>query len=100
MEYEHVFSVVGAKAQPLAQTDLASSGFLECQRLQEWLLANPQILGATRASATTLGGVSSVTHELVISAYKYVVEPQTSRVGFDVSANRAVPARVVLRKAN
>lgn len=53
MQYEHVFSVVGAKAQPLAQTDLASSGFLERQRLQEWLLVNPQVLGTTRASSGT-----------------------------------------------
>ena len=45
MQYEHVFSVAGAKTEPLAQTDLASSGFLERQHFQEWLLANPQILG-------------------------------------------------------
>ena len=63
MQYERVFSIVGAKAQPLAQTDLASFGFLECQHLQEWLLANPQILGTTRASATTLSCVSSAPHE-------------------------------------
>ncbi len=35
MQYEHVFSVAGAKAEPLAQTDLASSWFLERQHLQE-----------------------------------------------------------------
>ena len=65
MQYEHVFSVVGAKAEPLAQTDLASAGFLERQHFQEWLLVNPQVLGATRASATALGGVSSAPHELL-----------------------------------
>lgn len=45
MNYEHVFSIAGNKAVPLAQTELAAEGFLERQHLQEWLIQNPQILG-------------------------------------------------------
>lgn len=45
MKYEHVFAVKDATAVPLNPIDLASVGFMERQHLQEWILANPRVLG-------------------------------------------------------
>lgn len=45
MKYEHVFSVRDAKAVPLDPIELASVGFMERQHLQEWIVANPSVLG-------------------------------------------------------
>lgn len=47
----------GAGAQVVAETTLASAGLLERQHLQEWVVANPQILGATvKVVAIEYGG--------------------------------------------
>jgi hypothetical protein len=45
MKYEHVFSVKDSMAVPLDPIELSSGGFLERQHLQEWLVANPEVLG-------------------------------------------------------
>jgi hypothetical protein len=45
MADEHVFTVSGAAAAPASQITLAEAGFLERTHLQEWVIANPQMLG-------------------------------------------------------
>jgi alkylated DNA nucleotide flippase Atl1 len=45
MQYEHVFSVKDSTAIPLNPIDLSAVGFLERQHLQEWIVANPTVLG-------------------------------------------------------
>ena len=45
MQYEHVFSVKGSTAVPLMKVQLSDAGFMERQHLQEWLVANPEVLG-------------------------------------------------------
>lgn len=45
MQYEHVFSISGATAKPLAPTDMAAAGFLERQHLEEWLIEHPEVVG-------------------------------------------------------
>lgn len=42
---EHVYSVAGSKATPANPIDLASAGLRERSDLQEWVLAQPEILG-------------------------------------------------------
>jgi hypothetical protein len=43
---EELFVVSGATAQPAQRASLAEAGLLERQHLQEWVIANPQLLGA------------------------------------------------------
>ncbi len=45
VKYEHVLSINKDKALPLHTVDLAKESYLEREHLQEWLIANPQILG-------------------------------------------------------
>jgi hypothetical protein len=42
---DHLFTVEGALAAPIAPTALAAEGLHERQHLQEWVIANPQVLG-------------------------------------------------------
>ncbi|MFD6915387.1 DNA-binding protein [Streptomyces virginiae] len=42
---DHLFTVEGASAAPVAPTALAAEGLLERQHLQEWVIAHPQVLG-------------------------------------------------------
>jgi len=42
---EFVFSVSGASATPLTQVPIAGLSFTERQHLQEWIIANPRVLG-------------------------------------------------------
>ncbi|MFJ2823046.1 DNA-binding protein [Streptomyces toxytricini] len=42
---DHLFTVVGGAATPVPPTVLAAEGLLERQHLQEWVIANPQVLG-------------------------------------------------------
>ncbi|MFJ3202348.1 DNA-binding protein [Streptomyces sp. NPDC086989] len=42
---EHLFTVDGDTATPVPATALAAEGLLERQHLQEWVIANPQVLG-------------------------------------------------------
>ncbi|MFE9802512.1 DNA-binding protein [Streptomyces goshikiensis] len=42
---DHLFTVEGALAAPIAPTALAAEGLLERQHLQEWVIAHPQVLG-------------------------------------------------------
>ncbi|MQS34186.1 DNA-binding protein [Streptomyces katsurahamanus] len=42
---DHLFTVEGATAAPVAPTALAAEGLLERQHLQEWVIAHPQVLG-------------------------------------------------------
>lgn len=46
MSEELVFTVSGAAALPAASITLAEAGLKEREHLQEWVLANPQILGS------------------------------------------------------
>ncbi|MFJ1715231.1 DNA-binding protein [Streptomyces sp. NPDC088260] len=42
---DHLFTVMGEAATPIARTGLAAEGLLERQHLQEWVIAHPQVLG-------------------------------------------------------
>ncbi|MET9883297.1 DNA-binding protein [Streptomyces sp. NPDC006430] len=42
---DHLFTVDGGSATPVSSTALAAEGLLERQHLQEWVIANPQVLG-------------------------------------------------------
>ncbi|MEU7045947.1 hypothetical protein AB0A77_33485 [Streptomyces varsoviensis] len=42
---DHLFTVAGRSATPISPTELAAEGLLERQHLQEWVIANPQVLG-------------------------------------------------------
>ncbi|MDI5965668.1 MGMT family protein [Streptantibioticus silvisoli] len=42
---DHLFTVSGQKAIPVARTGLAAEGLLERRHLQEWVIAHPQVLG-------------------------------------------------------
>lgn len=42
---DHLFIVDGGTATPVPPTVLAAEGLLERQHLQEWVIANPQVLG-------------------------------------------------------
>ncbi|MFG3347475.1 DNA-binding protein [Streptomyces sp. NPDC048018] len=42
---DHLFTVDGSTATPVAPTALAAEGLLERQHLQEWVIANPRVLG-------------------------------------------------------
>uniref|UniRef100_A0AAU2W1T8 Integrase n=1 Tax=Streptomyces sp. NBC_00008 TaxID=2903610 RepID=A0AAU2W1T8_9ACTN len=42
---DHLFTVMGEAATPIARTGLAAEGLLERQHLQEWVIAHPQLLG-------------------------------------------------------
>ncbi|UUN28300.1 MGMT family protein [Streptomyces sp. FIT100] len=42
---DHLFAVAGRSATPISPTGLAAEGLLERQHLQEWVIANPQVLG-------------------------------------------------------
>ncbi|MFE9442912.1 hypothetical protein ACFYO2_28860 [Streptomyces sp. NPDC006602] len=42
---DHLFAVAGRLATPISPTGLAAEGLLERQHLQEWVIANPQVLG-------------------------------------------------------
>ena len=45
MTGELVYSVQGTSAQPMRVSTLAAAGLRERDHLQEWVLANPEILG-------------------------------------------------------
>ncbi|MFI8825245.1 DNA-binding protein [Streptomyces sp. NPDC053431] len=42
---DHLFTVDEGSATPVSPTALAAEGLLERQHLQEWVIANPQVLG-------------------------------------------------------
>ncbi|MER7463976.1 DNA-binding protein [Streptomyces sp. NPDC097981] len=42
---DHLFTVDGGSATPVAPTALAAEGLLERQHLQEWVITHPQVLG-------------------------------------------------------
>jgi hypothetical protein len=45
MSGEELFVVAGETAQPAQRVSLSEAGLLERQHLQEWVIANPQLLG-------------------------------------------------------
>jgi alkylated DNA nucleotide flippase Atl1 len=50
---DHLFTVSGTKATPVARTWLASEGLRERQDLQEWVIAHPEVLGDSTLVVTS-----------------------------------------------
>ena len=82
MTGELVYSVQGTSAQPMRVSTLAAAGLRERDHLQEWVLANPEILGDDVLVVTAIGG--SLIKPCIVGTVARTTTEETKSLGYSI----------------